>query len=240
MATPSTFGSVENASDARSRSGTARRSRSAQARSSSSENALSRLIIGTRWRTSWNRPVAAPRPPSGSASRAWRAPGGPIRAGAARRSEGRTRRRGSRARRARSTARCGAGSGSRSSSARAAASAAPSARPVAAPRVRRRCPAPDHGVGIVRRRRGPPSVRAPPAAGATSKRTRSPPRPRPVHGARDRPPVRAHLRHGPGTAARAGVHPRHRVVRRRSTDERTTAAAPPTVTRRAVTSTCVT
>ena len=59
MATPSTFGSHEKASDSTSRSGACRRSRSAQARSSSSSNALSRLIMGTRWRTSWNRPEGA-------------------------------------------------------------------------------------------------------------------------------------------------------------------------------------
>ena len=59
MATPSTLGSHEKASASRSRSGTWRRRRSAQARSSSSLNALSRLIIGTRWRTSWNSPDGA-------------------------------------------------------------------------------------------------------------------------------------------------------------------------------------
>ena len=59
MATPSTLGSHEKASVSRSMSGACRRSRSAQARSSSSLNALSRLIIGTRWRTSWKRPDGA-------------------------------------------------------------------------------------------------------------------------------------------------------------------------------------
>ncbi len=59
MATPSTLGSHENASDSRSSSGAWRRSRSDQARSSSSLNALSRLIIGTRWRTSWKSPDGA-------------------------------------------------------------------------------------------------------------------------------------------------------------------------------------
>ena len=59
MATPSTLGSQEKASVSRSMSGACRFSRSPQARSSSSLNALSRLIMGTRWRTSWNRPDGA-------------------------------------------------------------------------------------------------------------------------------------------------------------------------------------
>ncbi len=59
MATPSTLGSHENATDSRSISGAWRRNRSAHARSSSSSNALSRLIIGTRWRTSWKSPDGA-------------------------------------------------------------------------------------------------------------------------------------------------------------------------------------
>ena len=70
MATPSTLGSHEKASDARSRAGSWRRSRSAQARSSASSNALSRLIIGTRWRTSWNSPDGAAAHRVASASRA--------------------------------------------------------------------------------------------------------------------------------------------------------------------------
>ena len=57
MATPSTFGSHEKARvrqvDDRGPGAAAAR---AQARSSSSSNALSRLIIGTRWRTSWKSP----------------------------------------------------------------------------------------------------------------------------------------------------------------------------------------
>ena len=56
MATPSTFGSVEKGRVPRSTSGSERRSRSPQARSSLSANALSRLIMGTRWRTSWKSP----------------------------------------------------------------------------------------------------------------------------------------------------------------------------------------
>ena len=57
MATPSTLGSQEKSSVARSTSGRRRRSRSAQASSSASSKALSRLIIGTRWRTSANSPA---------------------------------------------------------------------------------------------------------------------------------------------------------------------------------------
>ena len=59
MATPSTLGSQEKASASRSSDGSCRRSRSAHARNSASSNALSRLIIGTRWRTSWKRPDGA-------------------------------------------------------------------------------------------------------------------------------------------------------------------------------------
>ncbi len=59
MATPSTFGSLENARCSRSRSGTWRRRRSAQARRSASSKALSRLIMGTRCRTGWNSPRGA-------------------------------------------------------------------------------------------------------------------------------------------------------------------------------------
>ena len=62
MATPSTLGSLENTSRARSRSGTGRRRRSAQARRSSSAKALSRLIMGTRCRTSLRTGRAGPPP----------------------------------------------------------------------------------------------------------------------------------------------------------------------------------
>ena len=59
MATPSTLGSQVNSRDSSSSEGSCRRRRSPQARTSSSLKALSRLIIGARWRTSRKRPDGA-------------------------------------------------------------------------------------------------------------------------------------------------------------------------------------
>ena len=211
MATPSTLGSQREVERGRGRaSGSWRRRRSAQARSSASSKALSRLIMGTRWRTS-----AKSAGGGGAAHRLGGRVGRDqlgvvgLELRAARAPARRSRRRGSRGRRGRGSARCGTRSGARSSAARAALAGRVACAVVTGPVAtasRRRSPAPStasgsagvvEGHGLARRHRALAARRS--AHGGARAR---------LEGAGGRPAVGAHLGHGRGPGRRAAGPPR--------------------------------